>query len=135
MKTLSTSLAAFALTILLFTQCRKNEPSSNTTYSAHFWTSMQSNDGELKLYIDNVYKGDLPYLAYKPDCSNNDLNQKLLSFPLPSGKHFIEAKDVHGNVKSSSNMKIETNSQSVSGGEGGMGSVSTGTCLVVEMFY
>ncbi|MEO6305905.1 MAG: hypothetical protein ABIP51_22350 [Bacteroidia bacterium] len=119
------------LTILLLSQCKKNQ----ITYNAYFYTTNPSAEVQLSLYIDDKYRGDLPCLYPKPTCDNDTLKQKALFLTLKSGKYKISAKDRQGNIKSSGTMKVSKNKMSSSGGMGGQEISSQSDCLIVGLFY
>lgn len=131
MKNTITSFLTAALAVLLLTQCSKDE----TMYNAHFWTSNDTSQVRLSLYIDNVYKGELPYLTSAPGCSS----EGPLSFPMESGKHDIVAKDAQGNIRSSGTVKMKRTAQrssmSSSGTLGGQDLYSNNDCLIVKVYY
>ncbi|MBI4645123.1 MAG: hypothetical protein HY738_00665 [Bacteroidia bacterium] len=134
MKKIITTLTAVALIALLLTHCKKY----NTTFNSYFYTSKDSNEVQLSLYIDGNYKGDLPYLTNKPTCDNDSLKQKALFLTLQSGKYKIVAKDKQDNIKSSSTLKITNNSmdgKTGNGGSGGLEATSKDNCLIVGVFY
>lgn len=128
MKKFILSVFVAALVILLFAQCSKNR----TTYNAHFWTNKPPSEARLFLFIDDKYKGELPYFINQPACGN----EQTLSFPLESGKHKIIAKDARMNIKSSGSIKIKSNSSmSSSGGIGGQDFFLNDNCLIVKIYY
>lgn len=136
MKTIITTLTAVALTALLLTTCKKD----NTSYDSYFYTSKDTNETRLSLFIDNSYKGDLPYLKNKPTCDSTALKGQCLYLTLTAGKHTLTAKDKQGNVKSETIFKLKTN---LFGTEKMSGKSQTGgdeiskkdECLIVNLFY
>ena len=130
MKKIITLLTAVTTTLLL-TQCKKDNP----TYNSYFYTTVNDQDAQLSLYIDNDYKGDLPYLANKPTCENDSLKSKSLFLTLPAGKYKVAAKDKQGNIKSSSTLKIKSGLLESKSGTGGTEVRSSNGCLIVGLFY
>ena len=123
--------SAAILTVLLFMSCGK----SKTTYNAHFWTSKDTSEVRLDLFIDDEYKGKLPYLEQEPGCGS----ENALSFTVEEGKHTIVAKNMQGAIKSSGTVRIRNNvrrtSLSGSGGTGGQDINLKDDCLIVKIYY
>ena len=139
MKTITAIMAAVTMALLL-SQCKKDD-ATNSDFNAHFWTSVENNDSSaLSLYINNVYKGELPYLASNPACGNAD--SITLSLTLPSGTYQLAAKDKQGITRTSSSFKIWKNNEetgmevsSIPGYYGGCAVISEGNCVIVNLFY
>lgn len=123
--------SAALLTVLLFMSCGKGK----TIYNAHFWTSKDTSEVRLSLFIDDEYKGELPYLEQEPGCGS----ENTLSFPVEEGKHSIVAKNVQGVIKSSGTARIRNNARrtslSSSGGMGGQDIYLNDDCLIVKIYY
>jgi hypothetical protein len=131
MKHFIRSFFAAALTVLLFAQCSKGR----TTYNGTFWTSKDTSEVRLFLFVDDEYKGEVPFLEKAPECSA----ENALSFPVESGQHTLVARDVNGTIRSSGTVKIKSNarrsSTSVSGGSGGQDIYLNDDCLIVKLYY
>ena len=130
-------LSLSAATVLLFTQCSKENCDKN--FNANFYTT--NTTGKLSLYIDDAYKGELPVMQAVPQCgANYGDGTKPLSFNLKSGKYKVTGKNAQGQVVSQSTMtingtKIGTSVTSGSGAVGGISIHNTEDCLAVGIFY
>jgi len=107
--------------------CRKND----TLFNAYFWTSVDTTQSRLSLFVDGEPKGPLPYLENEPSCGD----VHALALTLRSGKYRIEARDEHGTVRSQQTCKITEHKLSASGTVGGERAKTDGHCLVIGLFY
>ncbi|PSL48370.1 hypothetical protein CLV51_1021237 [Chitinophaga niastensis] len=87
-------LPVAAAVLLLLSQCNVQ----GGTMKTYFWTHTHP-DSTYYLYINDTYKGVLPYQDNAPTCGTAALQQQTLFIPLPSGTYSIEVKDKQGNVK------------------------------------
>ncbi len=120
--------------ILLLTNCKKND----SNYNAYFYTSMSSSETQLSLFIDDEYRGEIPYMIVKPNCDNDVLKQQALFVNMKGGKHKLVAKNNLGIVMSSGMVKVSKNKLSSSSGKDGRGGQdisSEGECLIVGLYY
>ncbi len=130
MKNTLTTIFVCLLATLLFTQCNKDDNSK--VFNARFYTTKAN--GKLSLYVDDVYKGELPYFSNAPDCGATYSDaQKPLNTQLPSGEYRIAGKNSQGQVTSYGIMKISRNKMSASGGIGGMSLNSSEECLTIGL--
>lgn len=72
-------IAGYIILAALFFGCKKNQ----TTFDAYFYTSCSS-DHPLKLYVNDVCKGELTYYAQGTMDVSDSLRQTFLNIPLPS---------------------------------------------------
>ena len=108
-------LILFCIVVIsLFSQCTKD----NEVFNSYFCSNIKSNDGHLMFYVNDVYKGELPYLEADPNCNNDSLKHKSLFLSLKSGKYKLAIKDEAGVVKTSIFITISSNVISSSPGEG-----------------
>jgi hypothetical protein len=121
--------------LVLFTNCRK-EDSTAVVYNANFYSSVSSSDGEMSLFVDGKYIGELPYLSQAPTCDKVDGDgNKPLYMQLKPGTYKIVGKDASGNVKSSGTLSISKNRMESSGYIGGQEIRSNGDCLAIGLSY
>ena len=119
------------LVILLLTQCNKADNSK--IFNANFYTTTATT--KVYLYLDDVYKGELPYFATTPSCRAFDGDgYGPLSFQLPSGEYHLVGKDAQGEIVSESTIKISRNKMHVSGRLGGSGLSSNDDCLMIGVW-
>ena len=116
---------------LLFTQCKKEEI---TTFNSYFCSANNIADGQPLLYINGEYKGELPSINEEPPFGDDSPLQKMLCFPLPSGKYKVEVKDKQGNIKMAGTIKFKNGSLNTYGDCGNFyTSLANGRLIVV--FY
>jgi hypothetical protein len=130
-KTHFLTLTAVLLISFFLTQCKKD----NTIYNVYFYTSKDTTEVRLSLFIDDKYKGEIPYLSQKPTYDNDSLKHLAFSLTLSSGKYNMTAKDASGNVKSEQIVKFKNNSSSVRGKSGGSEITGKDNCMIVGFFY
>ena len=131
MKSICSVIFISLLAAILFTRCKKDDP--NAIFNASFYTTKAT--GKLFLYIDDTYKGELPYFSKEPSCgSQNGDGQKPLAIQLKSGEYRIVGKDSSGGAMSSGTVYISTSTTSASGGIGGQSVSSNGDCVVIGLF-
>lgn len=130
-KTHFLTLTVVLLILFFLTQCKKDE----TVYNVFFYTSKDTTEIRLSLFIDDKYKGEIPYMSQKPTFDNDSLKQRAFSLTLASGKYNMTAKDASGNVKSEQIVKIKNNSSSVRSKTGGQELTSKENCVIVGLFY
>ena len=131
MKNICSVLLVSLLAALLFAQCKKED--SDTIFNTSFYTSKAN--AKLSLYIDDTYKGELPYFPEQPACGQiNGESQKPLTTQLRSGEYRIAGRDEHNKVISLGTIKISKNKMSSSGGIGGQSLFNSGDCLVIGLF-
>ncbi len=124
------TLTAVSLISFFLTQCKKDD----TVYNVYFYTSKDTTEVRLSLFIDDKYKGEIPYLSQKPTYDNDSLKHLAFSLTLTSGKYNITAKDASGIVKSEQIVKIKNNSTSVRGKIGGQELTGKDNCIIVGLF-
>ena len=121
---------------LLFNSCKKEDP--NDVYDAVFYQSHDANNNYMKLYIDEVEKGIMPYMKDKRSCSNDEISFKALRFRLSAGTYCLELRNEKGHVVSSSTIKFSKSKNSVKtsgwGHKGGTEMSIQDQCLVVRMY-
>lgn len=110
-------IAIIAITLLIInSSCEKQIPTALTGY--FYTTDSSTSENDIKLWIDGVDKGYLPFInqvftdSTKLDSS---MQSKALSISIMSGDHLIQAKKSDGTVMASSKMyfkfyKHKTNS-------------------------
>jgi hypothetical protein len=94
------------LLILSLTQCKEHK----RNFEVCFWTST-SDKTERLLYINNIYKGRLPYSETEPDA---ELVNKTLLVHLISGKYRVEVKGIDGEVKFSQDLRLKSKHGAIS---------------------
>ncbi|WP_153798286.1 hypothetical protein [Foetidibacter luteolus] len=128
-------IIAFAMVALL-TQCR----SHTRNWQAYFWTSTKTGIAQY-LYINNVMKGQLPYLSSGPDCDDAAAKSRTLHLKLKSGTYDITVKDHDGNISfnetltirlSNGNKTISTTQEDKTNGSR---NVVEDNCLVHEIYF
>lgn len=122
-------LLALIVVLLSFANCSKDK---DKIYEAYFWTSIDSSDHKMTLYIDGANKGTLPYMVVKPNCGDS----LALHLRMPLGKYTLEARDETSKVRMGSVIKLKSNGLSVSssGYTGGTEMSEDGDCLRVRLF-
>ena len=130
-KTHFLTLTAVSLIAFFLTQCKKDD----TIYNVYFYTSKYPTEVRLLLFIDDKYKGEIPYMSQKPTFDNDSLKQCAFLLTLSSGKYNMTAKDASGNVKSEQIVKIKNNSTSVRSKTGGQELAVKDNCVIVGLFY
>ena len=129
MKSLSQFFFAAAF-IICFSGCTRDD----SVFNCKFYTSINSNEATLTLFIDGVNKGTLPYISTAPACGDSLISQTL-QLQLESGRYKFEARDASGTVKSYSKVKITERTKSVNGNMGGISITGTEDCEVINLFY
>lgn len=131
MKRIFSVVFASLLAALLFTQCKKDDP--NAIFNASFYTTKAT--GSLSLYIDDIYRGELPYFSKEPTCgAQNGDGQSPLTMQLKSGEYRIVGKNSQDRVTSSGTIAISVSTTSASGGIGGQSISNNGGCVVIGLF-
>lgn len=124
------------VTVLLFTQCKKDD----AIHETQFYTS-NVNQERLTLFVDGQAIGNLPAFSTPLTCDSNPEKQPGLKMTLKSGKYHLQAKDSLGTVKSGAMMKVFESSgggSSTIGETGGMAMQMSGSgnsCVIVNLFY
>jgi len=127
----SLTLTAILAISLFLTQCKKDD----TVYNVYFYTSKDTTVVQLALYIDDKYKGIIPYISQKPTYDNDSLKNLAFSLTLSSGKYNIKTKNAYDMVMSEQILKIKNNSTSVRGKSGGSEITGKDNCFIVGLFY
>ncbi|RYZ52412.1 MAG: hypothetical protein EOP49_09505 [Sphingobacteriales bacterium] len=91
------------LALLGFSQCKKEE---NDNYTVAFYNETDSAD--VNLFINDVDKGDLPYIMAGADDCND---ARALRLALEEGSHHLQVKDASGNVKADMNMELNADGE------------------------
>ena len=135
MKKLLTIFFAVSI-VVIFSQCRIYYGK----WKVYFWTSTSTTSASY-LYIDDVYKGELPYLREAPECGNESSRKNALYVKLESGKYDIKVKDKSGNTTFTEKLTIKRSRGSVTIATsrdektGGSRNVSEGDCLAHEIYF
>ena len=135
MKKLITILICFFV-VALFAQCRHYYGN----WKVYFWKSNRESSVSY-LYINDEYKGELPYRRTAPECDDASLKNEALYVKLKSGIYDISIKDEGGNTRFNEKLTIKRSAGSVtiatSQNEKNVGSrnVNHVDCLVHEIFY
>ncbi len=143
MKTSLTVLATLFFATLLFVQCKKKEriEHENRVFNCYFYTSNDSADVNLSLYIDDEYKGELPYVSGDPLLPGDPELANTLQLSINSGEYSISGKNEAGQSQSKSNVKLYCEEQSVEvdGNNGGTGGIhvryDTANSFVIRLFF
>lgn len=130
MKKFTFAISALLLIVITLTQCNKDQ-----TFQTYIYTSADSSETKLNLFIDDENKGAIPFLNGTPACETDSLEYKTLYLILKSGKHSIQAKDAQGNVKSSSIIKLKKNGMSAESKAGGIETKMTNNCLIMRVYF
>lgn len=121
--------AVLAASLLVAAGCSKD---SNKVYNASFY-SIKAADGPLSLYIDGVYKGQMPCHDTPLVCSapGNDGGTPL-TMQVPCGEYKLEARDTNGHTISSCKARFRKNGAGASStGPGGNWMSIQDDCLLV----
>lgn len=122
---------AIVFGMIIFSKCKKKQ----TTFNTYFYTSNSISETKFDLFIEDEYKGELPFLTGKPSLDAADtLKQKCLYIPLKAGKYKIIAKDKQGVIISSGTIKFKRNSVHTSGGVGGIELTSNEDNLIIGLY-
>ncbi len=131
MKATISSGLALVFALLLIIGCKKEDP--NAVFNTSFFTTRAN--GRLSLYVDDVYKGDLPYFSTEPVCGGQNSDGQLpLTMQLKTGEYRITGKDSTGRVISSGTVRIGTCRTGASGGIGGQSLSASGSCVIIGLF-
>ena len=129
MKSKCTVVFASLLTLLLFAQCKKDDP--NAIFNASFYAAK---DGMHTLYIDDTFRGELPYFSKEPSCGSQNGDAQLpLTIQLKSGVYRITGKDSLNRVGSSGTITVSTSTMSASGSIGGLSISNNGDCVIIGL--
>ena len=103
-----------ALLISCFVSCKK-ECNSTIKVGFYYLDSLTESDERIsyKLYIDNVYVGELPTMAYKPSCGDVG----MLYSTVNGKKHDIDVKNAADEFVSSSYLQVSENRLSTGSGK------------------
>ena len=118
----------FAL-VLLLAQCNKDK-----VYNTYFYSSIDTSEVKLNLYIDDVDKGQLPYHNSELTCASDSIEQITIFTQLECGKYKIVSKDATGNIETSSEIKLKSNGFSSESDKAGIKLRSNEDCLVIEIY-
>jgi hypothetical protein len=118
--------------VLFLSQCTKEDHSISKLY---FYTSINPAQSQLSLYIDDQYKGELPYLSSQPVCESDSIMEKTIFMNLESGDYRVKAYDMSGKLKSDNKIKFSSSSRSNGGIKGGCEMGGTGDCIIVNLYY
>lgn len=114
------------LCALLFSNCKKD---SSSGYNLAFYTADSAS--AYHLVFDSTNKGKLPYIK---DGANDCGDSRALRITsLPAGNHVILAVDSLGITHASGTVTLANNEISTSGTKGMIGSISIGTCGVIDL--
>lgn len=126
------NLIAVVVLLMGFSQCKKD--GDGKMYNGYFYAmSANPQEGDLYLYIDGVYKGQLTYLKSAPTCDNDAAKKQALFIPIKSGSYLLEAKTKSGNLLSRGTLFFSENESSIKGSLGGQYTVMSGTCITVGL--
>lgn len=104
-KRLSIILITGTLLLTTFACSDRISGKGASTNKAYFWTNQR--DNEKHLFIDDNYRGKLPYLPNKLIASDKDIvKEKGLMISLPSGRYGILVKDSKENISSKGKLMI-----------------------------
>ena len=126
-----------SLFVVVQMRCGKR---SNRAFSNHFWTSKKT-EGKLFLYVDDNYKGVIPYLPEAPSWSDDNLKEKTLPLRMPSGDYKIAVKDEQNHVRIEQllTLKLSNNNTTISSkSENDMGAIKSvlhNDCLIEELYF
>ncbi len=136
MKSALKAFATLLFATLLLVQCNKHSHDpENTVFNCHFYTSNDSSDTKLSLYIDGENKGELPFISSDLVCGDSAL-AGALQLSLSPGTYTVKGKDEDGHTQSSGNIMIYSDEQGIDGGTGGMSlRWDEGTCFVIRLFF
>ncbi len=114
------------LCALLFSNCKKD---SSSGYNLAFYTLDSASS--YQLVFDSTNKGKLPYIK---DGANDCGDSRALRITsLQAGSHVILAVDSLGITHASGTVTLANNEISTSGTKGMIGSISIGTCGVIDL--
>lgn len=114
------------LCALLFSNCKKD---SSSGYNLAFYTLDSASS--YQLVFDSTNKGKLPYIK---DGANDCGDSRALRITsLAAGSHSIQAVDSLGITHASGTVTLANNEISTSGTKGMIGSISIGTCGVIDL--
>ncbi len=101
------NILLFAMGITLFTSCNKECDSSTHKVGFYYLDSKPQNEEKVhyRLYVDNVYKGDLTTLSSTPSCGDS----ALLYCVLDGSKHDVEVKNEKDEYVNSEYLQITEN--------------------------
>jgi hypothetical protein len=88
---------------------------------------------KLQLYIQDDYKGEIPYINERLWFGDDSLEAKALIFTLGPDKYSVIAKDQLGNSKAEGEMKLKKNSASVNSVIGSIHSRAKGNDVILEI--
>jgi len=127
-KSIAKSILPVAIAFL-FIACNNDK-----TYNTYFYTSIDTSEVKLNLFIDDVDKGLLPYHNSELTCASDSLVQKTIFTQLECGKYIIESKDASGNLQTSSDIKLKSNGLSSDSNKAGIKLRPNDDCLVIEVY-
>ena len=132
MKNLLALIGVSIFSTVFLTQCKKEDCGKD--FNTNFYTSTANT--QMWLYVDDVYKGELPYMATVPECSANyGDGTPPLAMTLKTGRYKITGKNAQGVVVSDAIVTIRTNGVGGSGKIGGNRVDSRGDdCLAIGLF-
>lgn len=122
MKNLLKSISVFVL-VLLAASCKKEK--DTTIYKNYFYTIDSSFEIPLKLYVNGVYKGTLPYIKGPVGAplpvTDPVLTSTALILDLPAGQYDIQARKANDSVVVSGYIRFKKNESGSGGTMGGIG--------------
>jgi hypothetical protein len=80
-------------------QCKKRDQ----VFEYYFYTSIDTAQTTLKLYVDDKFIAELPFMY---DVSDTATMSSLPSYTFKHGKYEVIAKDSNGNVRVKLNVKV-----------------------------
>lgn len=101
------NILLFALGITVFASCNKDCDSSTHNVGFYYQDTNQQNGEKVpyKLFIDNVYRGDLPVVSTAPACGD----VSMLYIQLDGKRHELDVKNDKGEYVNSQYLQFSKN--------------------------
>lgn len=117
--------------LLTISGCKKD----NTLYEVFFYTNLEGEKGQLDFYLNDVYRGKLPFVARDAADFPDSLLYKTFKLELTPGTCTIKAFDANNELKVSSTLSFSKTRTSNSGSMGGNSMSVKSNTMVVNLFY
>ena len=124
-------LSAIVCIVAFCNSCKKETGSID----CYIYQNIDSTEKNMQLFIDDIPRGQVPYLHHKPTCDSTELKSKTLNLVLSYGKHNIVCKDSTGTIKNMSYVKYTSKSSGGGGTLGGVEGNSNGVCAIIRIMY
>src|SRR6218665_1804779 len=129
MKTTLNLITFTAVVTLLLTGCCKTSKPTDS----YFYVNEMLTGNKLNLFINNEYKGELPFIDDVPSCNHDAMRQRALRVDIHDRKYKFEARDTLGRVMHSGLVTIKAFSSTIHSSTGTVGLYKAPELVIVSL--